>query len=62
LRCFDDRPKNKKFNLGKLKKTTVSASSGPVLLMTFAKDIGLIEALERVYGFGKDSLFFGDTD
>jgi len=41
--------KIKNFNLGKLKKTTVTASSGLVLLMTFAKDIGLIEALERVF-------------
>jgi len=40
--------KIKNFNLGKLKKTTVTASSGLLLLMTFAKDIGLIDALERV--------------
>jgi len=38
----------KNFNLGKLKKTTVTASSGLLLLMTFAKDIGLIEELERL--------------
>jgi hypothetical protein len=37
----------KNFNLGKLQKTTVTASSGLLLLMTFAKDIGLIEELER---------------
>lgn len=37
----------KNFNLGKLQKTTVTASSGLFLLMTFAKDIGLIEELER---------------
>jgi hypothetical protein len=39
--------KIKNFNLGKLQKTTVTASSGLLLLMTFAKDIGLIEELER---------------
>jgi len=37
----------KNFNLGKLQKTTVTASSGLLLLMTFAKDIGLIEELEK---------------
>lgn len=37
----------KNFNLGKLQKTTVTASSGLLLLMIFAKDIGLVEELER---------------
>jgi len=39
--------KIKNFNLGKLQKTTVTASSGLLLLMTFAKDIGLVNALEK---------------
>ena len=39
----------KNFNLGKLQRTTVTASSGLVLLMTFAKDIGLFGTLEKVF-------------
>ncbi len=41
--------KIKNFNLGKLKKTTVTASSGLVLFMTFARDIGLFTTLEKAF-------------
>lgn len=37
----------KNFNIGQLRKTNVTASSGLLLIMTFAKDIGLIDELER---------------
>jgi len=41
------RQKIKYFNLGSLKKTKVTASSGLILLMSFAKEIGLIDDLEK---------------
>jgi len=37
----------KNFKLGSLKKTKVTASSGLMLLMSFAKEIGLVDELER---------------
>ena len=37
----------KNFNLGLLKKTKVTASSGLILIMSFAKEIGLIDELEK---------------
>ena len=37
----------KNFKLGSLKKTRVIASSGLILIMSFAKDIGLAAALEK---------------
>ena len=39
--------KVKNFNLGSLKKTKVTASSGLILLMSFAKEIGLAAELEK---------------
>ena len=39
--------KVKNFNLGSLKKTKVTASSGLILIMSFAKEIGLAAALEK---------------
>lgn len=41
------RQKVKYFNLGLLKKTKVTASSGLILIMSFAKEIGLIDELEK---------------
>ena len=41
------RQKIKYFNLGSLKKTKVAASNGLILLMSFAKEIGLIDELEK---------------
>ncbi len=37
----------KNFKLGSLKKTKVTASSGLILIMSFAKEIGLEAALEK---------------
>ena len=39
----------KNFNLGLLKKTKVTASSGLILIMSFAKEIGLIDELEKKF-------------
>jgi len=39
--------KVKNFNLWSLKKTKVTASSGLILIMSFAKEIGLAAALEK---------------
>jgi len=62
------RQKVKIFNLGSLKKTKVTASSGLILIMSFAKEIGLIDELEkkfshlkkrkRVYSVSKKILSF----
>jgi len=41
------RQKVKNFNLGLLKKTKVTASSGLILIMSFAKEIGLAAELEK---------------
>jgi len=41
------RQKVKYFNLGLLRKTKVTASSGLILIMSFAKEIGLIDELEK---------------
>jgi len=43
------RQKIKYFNLGSLKKTKVTASSGLILLMSFAREIGLIDELEKTF-------------
>jgi hypothetical protein len=43
------RQKVKNFNLGSLKKTKVTASSGLILIMSFAKEIGLIDELEKTF-------------
>ena len=37
----------KNFKLGSLKKTKVTASSGLILIMSFAKEIGLAAELEK---------------
>ena len=39
----------KNFNLGLLNKTKVTASSGLILIMSFAKEIGLIDELEKKF-------------
>lgn len=39
--------KSKNFNIGVLKKTKVTASSGLLLILKFAEEIGLIDELER---------------
>ncbi len=39
--------KVKNFNIGSLRKTKVTASSGLIIIMSFAKEIGLIEELEK---------------
>ena len=41
------RQKVKNFNLGSLKKTKVTASSGLILIKSFAKEIGLAAELEK---------------
>jgi len=41
------RQKVKNFNLGSLRKTKVTASSGLILIMSFAKEIGLADELEK---------------
>jgi len=41
------RQKVKNFNLWSLKKTKVTASSGLILIMSFAKEIGLAAALDK---------------
>jgi len=41
------RQKIKNFNLGLLRKTKVTASSGLILIMSFAKEIGFIDELEK---------------
>ena len=41
------RQKVKNFNIGLLNKTKVTASSGLILIMSFAKEIGLIDELEK---------------
>ena len=41
------RQKIKNFNLGLLRKTRVTASSGLILIMSFAREIGLIDELEK---------------
>jgi len=43
------RQKVKNFNLGSLKKTKVTASSGLILIMSFAKEIGLFDELEKTF-------------
>lgn len=37
----------KNFNIGSLRKTKVTASSGLILIMSFAKEIGLAAELEK---------------
>ena len=41
------RQKVKNFNIGSLRKTKVTASSGLILIMSFAREIGLIDELEK---------------
>ena len=41
--------KIKNFNLGLLRKTKITASSGLILIMSFARDIGLIDELEKSF-------------
>ncbi len=42
------RQKVKNFNIGLLNKTKVTASSGLILIMSFAKEIALAAALEKM--------------
>lgn len=44
----------KNFNLGLLKKTKVTSSSGLMLIMSFAKEIGLIDELEKRFSHLKE--------
>ncbi len=41
------RQKVKNFNIGSLRKTKVTASSDLILIMSFAKEIGLADELEK---------------
>lgn len=39
--------KTKNFNIGYLKKTKITASSGLLLILKFAEEIGLLDELEK---------------
>ncbi len=47
------RQKVKNFNFGSLRKTKVTASSGLILIMSFAKEIGLADELDKRFSYLK---------